>query len=459
MAIEDIKITKEDLDRLNKEGYIYATKSDLESGKSTEINPIYFGDNGDIYVDNAGRIVEHQDDGKNVYMGWTDFEKLSKETNDAINNTNTTSQTKINSAWDYNNTFKNGETPVKNSDNIKITPVNTVLKEIILNNPSGITVIKDYTNNNKSSNEQREVDKYSRIYDTNASEKQRKLDGDKNKSFDQLSDDTDNVLISEENISEGYDNDIEIGNEDTQEEITPIENNIESGDTVVEEQIIDDIEPSIPEENNEEVEIEEIVPEVPEEIEEPPVEIPEPQTENIETEIQYPTGGTTFSGAYNALTMPIVGFSVQDKIWNSCIASGMNPAQAAGVLASVDAETGGTFNSGAFNGSGGGQGAFGLCQWRSGRQSQLKNYCAAIGVLDTDVDAQIRFMLSELTPGGNGIADYNLSGGAGKRFLGTTDPATAGNEFCNSYERPGGTVHNKRKKLAVYYYNLYTGNQ
>lgn len=163
-----------------------------------------------------------------------------------------------------------------------------------------------------------------------------------------------------------------------------------------------------------------------------------------------------FTGASVALTMPIVGNTVQEKIWNACITAGMNEAQAAGVLANVDAESGGTFNPSAFNSSGGGQGAYGLCQWRGERQAKLNAYCASINVDRSDVDAQIRYMLSELTPGGNGIANYNLMSSDAEKFLNATDPQEAANSFCNAFERPGGSEHSARKQLGLEYYNMYS---
>lgn len=148
---------------------------------------------------------------------------------------------------------------------------------------------------------------------------------------------------------------------------------------------------------------------------------------------------------------------IRDQLWNSCIEYGLNEAQTAAIVASVHDETGGTFDPTSFNPSNGGQGAYGLFQWRGNRQTKLKNYCSSNGFELSDPTAQIEFMLSEMTEDGNGVADYNLLGSQEEVFLNTTDPATAGYAFSESFERPNSEkTSQKRKTIAVEYYNYYT---
>ena len=165
MSIEGIKITRKDIENLNKSGNIYNTQENMENGNSVDINSMYFGDDGDIYVDNKGRIVEQQADGSQVYMGWTDktdfsggnqgkLEKpfnsvpLSQGKDDVITITPEKSTAKkkdelrtyvsdnkvnINSAYDYQKHFNKttADTTPKNNnsiyldstDNITITPI------------------------------------------------------------------------------------------------------------------------------------------------------------------------------------------------------------------------------------------------------------------------------------------------------------------------------------------------
>ena len=101
MAIEGIrKITKEDIQKLNENNAIYKTRNDMENGNSTNINIDFFSDGQDIYIDSQGRIVEKQDNNKEVYMGWADKNKLNNKVN-------------INSAYDYYEKF-----PEKNNNNL-----------------------------------------------------------------------------------------------------------------------------------------------------------------------------------------------------------------------------------------------------------------------------------------------------------------------------------------------------
>ena len=146
MAIQSIqKITKNDIERLNKQNAIFKSKSDIENGNSTNINTAYFGDNGDIYLDNEGRIFEKQNDGSEVYMGWADQSKLKKD------------QPRINSAYDYfdkfpdqnnnelvngklnkqsGNTFSNNSTPKHNSNTTNNIDINAKMEQFVRNNPN-----------------------------------------------------------------------------------------------------------------------------------------------------------------------------------------------------------------------------------------------------------------------------------------------------------------------------------
>ena len=125
MAIQSIqKITKNDIERLNKQNAIFKSKSDIENGNSTNINTAYFGDNGDIYLDNEGRIFERQNDGSEVYMGWADQSKLKKE------------QPRINSAYDYFDKF-----PDQNNNELVNGRLNKVEGNTFNNNSNKIKSI------------------------------------------------------------------------------------------------------------------------------------------------------------------------------------------------------------------------------------------------------------------------------------------------------------------------------
>ena len=200
MGINQIKITREEINKLNEAGNIYATKADIQSGNSVDINSMYFGDNGELYLDDQGRIIEKQENGTEVYMGWTDINKPSKETEktNATTSTKTASelqepwnnkpltqgkddkitvtpisednktsgnsyqkeelkstptsdsnQPRINSAWDYNEQFKNGEAPVNTTNSFQKTEAkDTSFKTITFSDGKPAIIIENPQNSN-----------------------------------------------------------------------------------------------------------------------------------------------------------------------------------------------------------------------------------------------------------------------------------------------------------------------
>ena len=122
---------------------------------------------------------------------------------------------------------------------------------------------------------------------------------------------------------------------------------------------------------------------------------------------------------------------VAAKIQQFFEANGFNRTQAAGITAGVYAET--AHDPKAFNGTGGGQGAFGLGQWRGARLANLRK---RYGQHPT-VEQQLQFMLWELThdekEGGE------ASGGRAIRSATTSSAALAA--YIRQYMRPGnGTI-------------------
>ena len=76
-------------------------------------------------------------------------------------------------------------------------------------------------------------------------------------------------------------------------------------------------------------------------------------------------------------------------VFNQAIAQGYTPAQAAGIVGNLQAESGQGINPYAYNPAGGGNGANGIAQWRSSRYSNLQAYDPATGevVPNTEVQA------------------------------------------------------------------------
>lgn len=132
-------------------------------------------------------------------------------------------------------------------------------------------------------------------------------------------------------------------------------------------------------------------------------------------------------------TIPSTG----DNVKTTCLAykqAGYTSAQTVGAMVNAKSESG--FRPDAFNPSGGGQGAYGIFQWRGGRQSALK----ALKNYDT-IEVQLGFSLSELN---------SSEANARKKLLETTTAGDAVFTFCKYYERPGSdSICNARKNDAT----------
>lgn len=74
---------------------------------------------------------------------------------------------------------------------------------------------------------------------------------------------------------------------------------------------------------------------------------------------------------------------------------GLSQSQAAGIVANLYYESGG-LNTNAFNSAGGGQGAYGLAQWRGGRLDGLRAFAASRGKREDDFETQLAWVVQEL---------------------------------------------------------------
>ena len=164
---------------------------------------------------------------------------------------------------------------------------------------------------------------------------------------------------------------------------------------------------------------------------------------------------------FTNVSLNIAGGNVQEKVWNALRSAGFSEYATAGAMGNIQAESG--FNPGVeeqANGVG-----FGLCQWSYGRRTKLEAYAASKGVSASDVDTQIEFLISELTPGGagpaQGYATYQLvsyNGYNGDMWKNATSPEDAAVAFCWSFERPGTPNLSTRQESARQYYNLYASS-
>ena len=117
---------------------------------------------------------------------------------------------------------------------------------------------------------------------------------------------------------------------------------------------------------------------------------------------------------------------------------GLTPAQASGVAANLQVESG--FNPEAYNA---GEGAIGLAQWRGGRRAALQSYARSIGASETDFATQLAFLAQELR--GSESRAFQQLQAAG-------DPAAAASAFDQYYERSSGEARGTRVSLAQQIY-------
>ena len=75
-------------------------------------------------------------------------------------------------------------------------------------------------------------------------------------------------------------------------------------------------------------------------------------------------------------------------VFNQAIAQGYTPAQAAGIVGNLQAESGQGIDPYAYNPAGGGNGANGIAQWRSSRYSNLQAYDPATGEIVPNTEVQ-----------------------------------------------------------------------
>ena len=91
---------------------------------------------------------------------------------------------------------------------------------------------------------------------------------------------------------------------------------------------------------------------------------------NLNGRINY--ANQVFNAAQNG-TLGSISSNVRSS-YNYLISQGFNPAQASGIVGNLMAESTPSLNPAAFNSAGGGQGAFGIAQWRAERQRNLLNW-------------------------------------------------------------------------------------
>jgi len=144
-------------------------------------------------------------------------------------------------------------------------------------------------------------------------------------------------------------------------------------------------------------------------------------------------------GPFNNLDKPDLPKLKQDACegYNYLKSMGYSDAQAAGIMGNLIAESG--LNTNAYNPAGGGQGAYGLAQWRGARQTALRQYAASRGTDQSDYATQLAFIDQEFK---------TTEKAAGNAFSSARTPEEAANVFFTKYERANDSSGPKRAAYA-----------
>lgn len=90
----------------------------------------------------------------------------------------------------------------------------------------------------------------------------------------------------------------------------------------------------------------------------------------------------------------LLGGSNGEKIYNFFLVNGYTPEQASAFVGNFAAES--SLDPEALNPNDNGERSFGIAQWRADRLSALKSYCAANGLNNKELSAQLQFVIHEL---------------------------------------------------------------
>ena len=157
----------------------------------------------------------------------------------------------------------------------------------------------------------------------------------------------------------------------------------------------------------------------------------------------------------------LYGNTVEEKVWFALKDAGFSEYAVAGAMGNIYGESG--FDPAVIEKSNGV--GFGLCQWSFGRRTQLESYASSKGKEPSDVDTQIEFLITELTPGAagpaQGYATYqlvNYNGYNGDDWKNASSPEDAATAFCWAFERPNNAANvTTRQNKAREYYNQFHG--
>ena len=124
-------------------------------------------------------------------------------------------------------------------------------------------------------------------------------------------------------------------------------------------------------------------------------------------------------------------------IFNFLEAHGFTRAANCGIMGNIQIESDGSPT--AYNP---GEDAIGLCQWEGGRRTDLQQFAAGMGKPETDLDAQLNFLIYEAKQRGNFDGVNAVS-----------DPGEAAAYWDAKFEVSAGTARQARIDAAVNYFN------
>ncbi|MBF6241552.1 hypothetical protein IU474_31405 [Nocardia otitidiscaviarum] len=142
------------------------------------------------------------------------------------------------------------------------------------------------------------------------------------------------------------------------------------------------------------------------------------------------SGGGGFMQTVSAEAIPEGQRARVDEMYQRLLDNGFTPAQAAGILGNLQAESG--FRTDAWNA---GEASLGLAQWRGDRLEGLERFAAARGGSVTDWRIQIDYISHEL---------QNKESAAYAHLRNARTPGEAAAVFDQYYERSDGSARAKR---------------
>ena len=146
----------------------------------------------------------------------------------------------------------------------------------------------------------------------------------------------------------------------------------------------------------------------------------------------------------------IIGGDTQEKVWNALTSAGYSKEAVAGIMGSIEKESGFKSDINEYSGGGG----YGLIQWTGGRRTEYENYAKSQGKPAGDLDTQIRYLIKEMKDGKHWGGNYPMSH---DQFKKTKDITAAAKAFTWNYERPAPATANESGRISAanQYYDKY----